>query len=112
MPKPLWQKGQSGNPSGRPKKTPQLLEVEEAARGKSLMAIDRLAYWASSDDPAASVRACTAILDRAWGKPQQVVENKGGENLVLQVVLVERPGAAPGDRAKAVPVQVERVGAR
>lgn len=70
-------RGQSGNPGGRPKKTPELLEIEALAKDASPTAIKRLVYWAKSKDPGASVKACQAILDRAYGKPAQAVEHKG-----------------------------------
>jgi hypothetical protein len=72
-----FQKGRSGNPGGRAKKTPELREVEELARQASPAAIQRLVHWMNCDDPSASVRACQAILDRAWGKPAQAIEHSG-----------------------------------
>ncbi|KXV72218.1 hypothetical protein AD952_05710 [Acetobacter cerevisiae] len=43
-------------------------EVKEAAREHTLLAIERLVYWAKSEEPKASVAASNALLDRAWGK--------------------------------------------
>jgi hypothetical protein len=65
-----WQKGQSGNPGGRPK---ALQEVEEAARRHTPEAIRALAGIANNEKapPAARVSAAVALLDRAWGRPRQ-----------------------------------------
>ena len=38
-----FQKGVSGNPGGRPRKTPEQKEIEELARSKSKAAVLRLA---------------------------------------------------------------------
>ncbi len=60
--------GKSGNPGGRPAVP---AEVLDACRALSLEAVEILRNWMhQSDDPAASVRACNSILDRAWGKPE------------------------------------------
>lgn len=71
-----WVKGQSGNPSGRARKTPELKEVEEMARQAAPLAVQRLVHWARSKDPGASVRACTALLERGFGKPLQPIESE------------------------------------
>ena len=63
-----FKKGVSGNPGGRPKEAP---EVKELARQHSEEAIERLVLWMRSKEAKASVAACNAILDRAWGKPLQ-----------------------------------------
>ncbi len=45
----------------------------------SLEAVEILRNWMhQSDDPAASVRACNSILDRAWGRPEQTMNLAGG----------------------------------
>ena len=55
------------------------MEVIEAARQHTPAAIARLAHWMQSDDPRASVAACQALLDRAWGKPTQPTETLGAD---------------------------------
>lgn len=65
-----WEKGQSGNPGGRPK---ALREVEEAARQHTVNAIATLAAVCGDEKQpgAARVSAANALLDRAWGKPTE-----------------------------------------
>ncbi len=68
-----FQKGKSGNPGGRPAVPP---ELREAARVKTVEALEVLAAVMRDDKaaPAARVSAATAILDRAWGKPAQSLQ--------------------------------------
>ena len=75
-----FQKGQSGNPGGRPR---EIAEVKELARAHSEAAIEALVdVMQNSNSPAARVSAATAILDRGFGKPTQAIE---------QSVADERP---------------------
>lgn len=76
-------KGQSGNPSGRPKEDATL---KEAARAHTEAAINTLATVMADKDvaPAARVSAACALLDRAYGKPMQSTEltGKDGKDLL------------------------------
>lgn len=87
-------KGQSGNPGGRPKEEREVLEL---ARSHAPAAINRLVEWMSSENAKASVSACNAILDRAFGKPTQPLSgDPDGTNpliLLMQTVAANgRPG--------------------
>jgi Family of unknown function (DUF5681) len=64
-----FQKGNSGNPGGRPK---GLGEVQQLARQHSYRAIELLVEVAENKNTPSSARiaACSAVLDRGWGKPQ------------------------------------------
>jgi hypothetical protein len=65
-----FEKGQSGNPGGRPK---DVGEVRELARQHTGAAINTLLEISSDKDAphAARVSASSALLDRGWGRPQQ-----------------------------------------
>jgi hypothetical protein len=67
-----FQKGQSGNPGGRPK---VVGEVQELARQHSTEAIATLAAIMRDKraPPAARAMASNSILDRAYGKPPQTL---------------------------------------
>lgn len=71
-------KGQSGNPSGRPK---ALISVREMARGMTEQALDTLSKIMLDEKakPSERAQAASAILDRAWGKPTQSIENVNPE---------------------------------
>jgi len=68
-------KGQSGNPSGRPK---VIGEVRDLAREHTLEAIATLADALKDIDGRVRVAAANALLDRAYGKPAQAITGPGG----------------------------------
>jgi|SRR5579862_520939 len=77
-----WQKGQSGNPSGRPKsnfsfkkeletKLGEVNEMDYLKRTYGRIIIDRVVELASKRNP--SIRAVSEIFDRILGKPAQAL---------------------------------------
>ena len=67
-----WKRGQSGNLAGRPKRDGDLREL---ARSHTADALATLVAVMNNADAAPSARtsAASAILDRAWGRPEQTL---------------------------------------
>lgn len=97
-PRTAFRPGQSGNPGGRPKLTPeqkaQALHLYEACRLKTLQAIEvieQLMYKADRD----SVRLAAAqfIIERGWGKtPPPVGPPVEDKEHTVEVIFVEPDG--------------------
>jgi hypothetical protein len=68
-----WRPGQSGNPGGH---SGLYGEAVKLARGLSVRAVQRLGELMESEDERVLVVACNSLLDRAFGKPKPVVEEK------------------------------------
>lgn len=79
-------KGQSGNPSGRPKDDHN---VKMLARAHTEAAIRTLVEALDSDTDRTRVAAAEALLDRGWGKPAQFVENQHSGAIVQKVISGE-----------------------
>lgn len=70
-----WKKGQSGNPTGRPKSD---YRIKELAKQHTEVALKTLAQiCAESENDSARVAAAEALLNRGWGRPAQPVEHSG-----------------------------------
>ena len=72
------ERGQSGNPSGRPKQDQNIVEL---ARAHGPRAIEVLAELVNNPKATASSRAMAAdrILDRGYGKPPQLTTTDAGQ---------------------------------
>lgn len=91
-----FEKGKSGNPSGRPKIP---AEVRKLARALSVEAIETHAAIMRDAEapPAARGASANAILDRAYGKPAQAITGEDGEGPVeLSLMVAFVKGREPG----------------
>ena len=94
-----WNKGESGNIAGRPKR-PEAIEakkivadVKAAAREHTQDALDTLKAVMSDAKapPAARVSAATAMLDRGWGRAKETVDANVGVSLEALIRASLRP---------------------
>lgn len=84
-----FKKGLSGNPAGRPARTPEELDLIRACKDKSSAALDvieEIMHNGQSDK--AKLSAAIAIIERGYGKPMQHSEitGAGGSPLTVQIV--------------------------
>lgn len=72
--------GTSGNPGGRPKRTPEQRDALEAIRNLSPIAADvmREILLSARSSEAAKIRVCELILDRTYGKASTQVSISTG----------------------------------
>lgn len=73
-----FEKGQSGNPGGRPKEVGHVRELARAHTDAAIRTLTEIHGDVSQPAPA-RVAAAQALLDRAWGKPSQAIG--GAEDL-------------------------------
>lgn len=105
--------GQSGNPSGRPKR-PNAYLVRQMAQQYTEEAINTLVaiMRAADTTPASRVRAAEAILERGWGKPEQPIVGEDGGPLHVAyrdmsdqelLLLLQAGSEVPAEPAHADP---------
>ena len=78
-------KGQSGNPTGRPK---QDNELKALAKTKTKEAFATLLELMADNEPSVRLGAAKVILEYGWGRPTQAVELSDAEGgpAILQIV--------------------------
>ena len=81
--RPPWQKGESGNPAGYPKKYAQIVKLARAYTGR---AIDRLVELMESNDERVALLAAQALLERGWGKPREFADEPESAHAVQPAV--------------------------
>jgi len=73
-----FQKGQSGNPNGRPKKLPELDKLLADVLGEDkegLTAAEAILKALRAKATKGDIRAAEILLDRAYGKAKQTIDN-------------------------------------
>jgi hypothetical protein len=78
--------GEVRNPGGRPRIP---AEVKELARAASPRAIQRQIELIESKDENVALKATEAVLNRAYGKPAQVVDVKSAKRDLLEYSIAD-----------------------
>lgn len=70
-----FEKGKSGNPGGRPKRTPEEVSLIEACRAKTAEALDTiLELMEGSNNDRVRLAAAQYVIERGWGKAPERIE--------------------------------------
>jgi hypothetical protein len=89
---PRWKKGESGNPNGRPRKLPELDKLLAEVLGEEkdgITAGEAILKAIRARAAKGDVRAAELLLDRAYGKPKQSIDNNITTTEPLVIVLTE-----------------------
>jgi hypothetical protein len=106
----VWKPGVSGNPQGRRKMDPEIMETLQAG---SAAAAARLVELTRSKDERVALLASQAVLDRVYGKPTQAIDKTVTttvQSAHLQVLLdlqAKRDQAARVIEGEAAPAKDE-----
>lgn len=93
-----FEKGQSGNPGGRPKES---AEVKALAREHGPAAIAKLVELMNCGSPRTEVAAAQALLDRGYGKPAQAIIGGDDDDPAVKVLSEITIRAIDADRSTA-----------
>ena len=85
-----FQKGESGNPGGRPALP---ADVREAFKARAPQALEVLTRCLQSDDERIAMMAAQAILDRGYGKPVQSIDANINDDPVRYIVELPKKSA-------------------
>jgi hypothetical protein len=90
---PRWKKGESGNPNGRPRKLPELDKLLADVLGEEkdgITAGEVILKAIRAKAAKGDVRAAELLLDRAYGKPKQSIENNISSLEPMVIIRTER----------------------
>ena len=87
-----FEKGKSGNPSGRPRVNERLVELARSQTESAIATLVQVMEDKKASAPA-RVSAASALLDRGWGKPAQALAGPDGEGPIEFVSKDQRDAA-------------------